>query len=401
MSYSFTLVTRDNIIQLAAAYLGLLSVYAWSAWSYVLYGPRNAAWDFRTHYIRDLLMYMLAHQADAGIQLMIKLTNGVWPELTTAMQRVPQGFASRIIIPAYPLGSLPPCVWAEALQEVAHASQGRGMHAECIIAHSGSTPLASGVSGRREPKVILHFHGGAYVSGTLEQYRPVHTLLSQSSGLRVYGFAYRLAPHSVYPTQLYDAYCAFSHLLALGYKESEIVFTGDSAGGNLALALWQLLKKPDLYAMVLVSPRVDVTCSRRSWALNADADVLTPYNIQNASDPLRKLLVPQGRPVDQRVLDLLNDPYISPVNGDLSGLPPTLVQAATAEVMFDDISEFVKRAQAQNTRGHRIHYQVFEGGFHDFQFVPMLVKHSIQARQAIGKFTSEQRTLNTSAAGEP
>ncbi|KAJ1649095.1 hypothetical protein GGF38_006229, partial [Coemansia sp. RSA 25] len=104
-----TATKKDNIIQLAAAYLGLLSVYAWSAWSYVLYGPRNAAWDFRTHYIRDLLMYMLAHQADAGIQLMIKLTNGVWPELTTAMQRVPQGFASRIIIPAYPLGSLPPC----------------------------------------------------------------------------------------------------------------------------------------------------------------------------------------------------------------------------------------------------------------------------------------------------
>ncbi|KAJ2744651.1 hypothetical protein GGI20_002792 [Coemansia sp. BCRC 34301] len=385
MAYFYTLATRENIVQLLTTYLALLLTYVWSTVSYVFNGPRNAAWDFRTHYVRDLIVYMFAHQTDAGVQLMVKLNNGAWPELTTGMQRVPQGYASRIAIPSYPLGPVLPPAWAAELREIESLSQGRQMHGECIVSHSGNTRLDNSTSGRREPKAILHFHGGAYVAGTMEQYRPIHVMLSRLSGLRVYGFAYRLAPHALYPTQLYDAYCAFSHLLALGYKESEIVFTGDSAGGNLALALWQLLK-PDLHAMVLISPRVDVGSTRRSWTLNADADILKPYNIYNTSDPLRMLLVSQGSPVEQRVLDLLSDPFISPVNGDLSGLPPTLIQAATAEVMFDDIDEFVQRARVQNAGGDRIQFQVFEGGFHNFQLMPMPVKHSVEAREAIGKF---------------
>ncbi|KAJ2111842.1 hypothetical protein IW146_005064 [Coemansia sp. RSA 922] len=383
-SYFFTLVTRDNFVQLSAAVFGLLTTYLWSAISYVVRGPRHAAWDFRTHYVRDIVLYLMTHQNDAGVQLFIKLSSsdGPWPALNAGLQRVPQGFASRLAIPAYPLGPLPPsCVWAAELQEVARISEGREMHAECIIA--GDVPLDS-TDERRGPKVILHFHGGAYVTGTVEQYRPVHLLLSRYSGLRVYGFAYRLAPHSLYPTQLYDAYCAFSHLLALGYKEHEIVFTGDSAGGNLALALWQFLQKPQLFAMILVSPRVDIASSRRSWSVNAGVDIIHGYNIHDADGPLRKLLVPQGRPVEQRVVDLLEDPYLSPINADLSGLPPMLVQVATAEVMFDDIAEFVRRAQAQNRTN--IQYEVFDGGFHDFQFVPLLIPNSVEARENIGKF---------------
>ncbi|KAJ2767093.1 hypothetical protein GGI18_005866 [Coemansia linderi] len=178
---------------------------------------------------------------------------------------------------------------------------------------------------------------------------------------------------------------------ALGYEENEIVFSGDSAGGNLALALWQLLQKPRLFAMILVSPRVDIASSRRSWSVNAGADIIRGYNINNADDPLRKLLVPQGRPVDRRVVDLLADPYLSSINADLSGLPPTLVQAATAEVMFDDITEFVRRAKAQNNAS--IQYDVFEGGFHDFQFVPLLIPNSIKARENIGKFIHDQIAL--------
>ncbi|KAJ2826614.1 hypothetical protein GGI24_002865 [Coemansia furcata] len=332
---------------------------------------------------------MMVHQTDAGVQLFIKLTNSEsqWPMLTERLQRVPHGLASRLVIPTYPLGPLPAsCVWAAELREIARTSEGHKMHAECIIANG--VPLAS-TDERRGPKAILHFHGGAYVVGSVEQYRPVHLLLSHYTGLRVYGFAYRLAPHSLYPTQLYDAYCAFRHMLALGYEANDIVFTGDSAGGNLALALWQLLQKPQLYAMILVSPRVDIASTRRSWTTNAGADIIRGYNIHDIDDPVRKLLVPQGLPVDQRAVGLLEDPYLSSINSDLSGLPPTLVQAATAEVMYDDITEFVKRARAQNTTD--IRYEVFEGGFHDFQFVPLLIPNSVEARENIGKFLNELR----------
>ncbi|KAJ2492329.1 hypothetical protein IWW37_001508 [Coemansia sp. RSA 2050] len=386
-----TLVTRDNIAQLLAAVSGLFTTYLWSVFSYVISGPRHAAWDFRTHYVRDMLVYLMVHQTDVGVQLFVKLTNSEsqWPALTPGLQRVPQGFASRLVIPTYPLGPLPgACVWASELREVARLSEGREMHAECIVA---SNTFLANPDGRRGPRAILHFHGGAYVTGSVEQYRPVHLLLSQYTGLRVYGFGYRLAPHSLYPTQLYDAYCAYRHMLALGYEENEIVFSGDSAGGNLALALWQLLQKPRLFAMILVSPRVDIASSRRSWSMNASADIIQGYNINNVDDPLRKLLVPQGRPVDQRVVDLLVDPYLSSINADLSGLPPTLVQTATAEVMYDDITEFVRRAKAQNKTS--VWYDVFEGGFHDFQFVPLLIPNSIKARENIGKFIHNQIAL--------
>ncbi|KAJ2890427.1 hypothetical protein GGI21_006173, partial [Coemansia aciculifera] len=197
MSYFYSHLTRENIVQLSTAYLGLLSTYTKSAIGYVFRGPGNAAWDFRTHYIRDLLVYMFVHKADVGIQLLVKLTNsGAWPELTPSMQRVPQGFASRFLIPSYPLGTVAPSVWLAELEDIARLSQGRQMHGECILAHTNaasSAPLLANYTtgGGRNPRAILHFHGGAYVSGTLEQYRPVHL-----SGLRVYGFAYRLAPHS-------------------------------------------------------------------------------------------------------------------------------------------------------------------------------------------------------------
>ncbi|KAJ2004733.1 hypothetical protein GGI04_002511 [Coemansia thaxteri] len=381
-------LTREGIAQLTATVSGLLSATAQSVARYVRSGPRHAAWDFRTHVVRDVLFYLLVHQADSGVQMLYRLTNAPasWPALSGGLQRVSHGaYASRVDIPTYPLGDVAGGAWLEGLRSVEQASAGRIMAGECIVAETADRAA----QGRRRggPRAVLHFHGGAYVSGTLEQYRSAHLALSQAVGLPVYGFAYRLAPGSQYPTQLYDAFCAYSHVRSLGYAEREIVFSGDSAGGNLALALWQLVK-PDLHSLVLVSPRVDVASTRGSWVRNAGADILPPYNVHDPRNSLHKLLVSPGQPVSQDVLDMLADPFISPIHADLAGLPPALIQAATAEVMYDDIAEFARRAQAASSRSNdtAVTFQTFAGGFHDFQLAPILVQNAIEARQAIGAF---------------
>ncbi|KAI8319812.1 alpha/beta-hydrolase [Martensiomyces pterosporus] len=232
-------------------------------------------------------------------------------------------------------------------------------------------------------KIILHFHGGAYVAGTLEQYRRLHLMLSRNTGMRVYGFAYRLAPQSQFPTQLYDAYCALQHLREIGYKDRDIVLSGDSAGGNLVMALWQLTRA-QLGALILLSPRVDVTSKRESWKQNASVDILPQYNLFDPGCSTRKLLAPEG-PVTQELLQLLEDPFVSPIHADLKKMPRTLIQMGTAEVMYDDIREFARRATEQGDTGASIDLQVFRDGFHVFQAVPF-VMNAERAWDAIGAF---------------
>ncbi|KAJ2505993.1 hypothetical protein GGI11_006811 [Coemansia sp. RSA 2049] len=233
-------------------------------------------------------------------------------------------------------------------------------------------------------KAILYLHGGAYVTGSIQTHRYMHLRLSTTTKLPVFAIEYRLAPEFKYPTQLYDAYCAYTYLRqTLGYSSSNIVVAGDSAGGNLALALWQLVRAQgdSLRALILMSPRVDISYTRDSWRTNAEIDYLQPEHIRSIQSSVFMLLGPhdlaefKAESVVSYVNELGSDPFLAPINANLSELPPTLIQASKLETMYSDICEFTARAtlaieQRGENRGRgSVELQVFPDGVHVFQLV--------------------------------
>ncbi|KAJ2767091.1 hypothetical protein IWQ57_004097 [Coemansia nantahalensis] len=355
---------------------------------YVIYGPGMPSWGFGTQLSRDLLVF-IARGTPPGALAWVDFNGAAchyWPRMAQLLQQSSRSQHTRAFaIPACTPSAADVAgagVWSAKLAAVAEASRGLQLPAECVFPPDS----ASVADGRR---AILYFHGGAYVAGTLDSYRGMHARLARATGLRVYGFEYRLAPGAQYPTQLFDALSALRHMRELGHADEDIVFAGDSAGGNLALALW-LLVRPPIAGMVLLSPRVDVTSARASWKTFAAVDIVEPYVLADPDSCIRKLLLPPGAPLTADVERLLADPFLAPVHADLAGLPPTLVQVGTAEVMYDDICVFVANANAQNCtapdRPCHVELQRFRDMFHVFQYGPVVTPAVARAWDAVGAF---------------
>jgi acetyl esterase/lipase len=152
--------------------------------------------------------------------------------------------------------------------------------------------------------------------------------MARMTGVEVVGVEYRLAPEHVYPAQLDDAIAAYQALLAEG--DPAIAVCGDSAGGNLAIALQIALRNRgarQARAAALLSPWSDLTMPGASFRENDATDFGT-----------RDVLVAQAKLFAGDVP--LDDGRVSPVYARLEGLAPTLVIAGDAEIPRDDILRF-------------------------------------------------------------
>ncbi len=201
-------------------------------------------------------------------------------------------------------------------------------------------------------KVILYFHGGGYVIGSCFAHRAIVSKFVKGSGIGALVFDYRLAPEHPFPAALDDSVAAYRYLLTQDIKPSNIVFIGDSAGGGLCLATLLALREQNIplpAASVALSPWTDVKNSGESWTTNAKSDTLcwkesqivfaTYYTGDN--DP--------------------GMPLISPLYGDLHGLPPLLLFAGGDELLRDDSTRFAIKAK---DAGVDVTLNVGEGMFH-------------------------------------
>lgn len=139
-----------------------------------------------------------------------------------------------------------------------------GIHAEWI------TP-----SDADSNKVVLHLHGGGYVTGGINSHQAMCVLMAQTLKLKVLLPEYRLAPEHPFPAALDDALKTYRWLLAQGCKSSNIIVSGDSAGGGLALATVLSLrdnKEPLPAVVTCVSPLADLTHTGQSHITNAEAE---------------------------------------------------------------------------------------------------------------------------------
>jgi epsilon-lactone hydrolase len=223
---------------------------------------------------------------------------------------------------------------------------------------------------------ILHLHGGLFNLGSAQAFRHLVGHIARSARVSAFVPDYRLAPEHPFPRAVHDAQACFQGVVERGIEA--IAVSGDSAGGNLALALLSLLARqspPKIRPVggVVLSPMTDLLMTGSSWETRAVAD---PIFVRSQ--------------VESFINAYLNghdaaDPIASPLYGDLVGLPPIRLHVGDDEVLLDDSLRFAERAVAA---GVDAAVDVWKGMPHGFIGNPGVLAAAGDALAAIGAFLS-------------
>lgn len=201
--------------------------------------------------------------------------------------------------------------------------------------------------------VFLDVHGGAFTMGYGDACRAMTKFTAEQVRITTWGIDYRTPPDHPYPAALDDCIAVYRHLLEVERPE-RIVVGGQSAGGNLAAALVLRARDEGLplpAALVLLSPEADLTESGDSFATLLGID---PVLTSSLADSIALYAGDHD----------LTDPYLSPLFGDFTAFPPTLLQAGTRDLF---LSNAVRLHRAMRSAGVDAELHVFEamphGGF--------------------------------------
>ena len=172
-------------------------------------------------------------------------------------------------------------------------------------------------------KVILYFHGGAYISGSAETHRGMLGRISKLSGVHICALDYRLLQEAPFPVAFDDAREAWDHLVRRGYDPHDIILGGDSAGGGLMLALLSYLNMKGVKpaGAFAISPWTDLTMSGAS--LYKSKDAMLP--VERLEDVVNICLGDAAR----------DDPRASPLFASYDKPPPVLIQVGIDEALAD------------------------------------------------------------------
>ena len=224
-------------------------------------------------------------------------------------------------------------------------------------------------------KIILYLHGGGYIQGSLKTHRDLCQRISRASNARTLYIDYGIAPENPFPAGLNDAVKAYQWLI--GHQDilpGNIVIAGDSAGGGLTLATLLKLRDSNIplpAAAVCLSPWTDLTLSGETYQTKTKEDPFITFD---------------GLAFDARLYIGDNDPknpYISPIYGDFTGLPPLCIQVGSAEILLDDsriVAEKAKRA------GVDVTIDIWEDMIHVFQAFAIIAPEGRKGIKKIGEF---------------
>lgn len=193
------------------------------------------------------------------------------------------------------------------------------------------------LAGDPHAPICLYLHGGGFIAGSLNSHRDMATTLGELARVRMLMVDYRLAPEHPFPAAQEDALAVYQALLDQGVAPGRLLLGGDSAGGNLALATAQTLRDKGLplpSGLVLFSPWLDLTHQGESITANADKDVMLHRQLL---DNALAMYSPQVS---------ATDPRISPLLGNVSGLPPCLTVVSQAEILWGDALRLHQKLQA-------------------------------------------------------
>ncbi|PTY04900.1 alpha/beta hydrolase [Opitutaceae bacterium EW11] len=227
-------------------------------------------------------------------------------------------------------------------------------------------------AGAPSDKIVLYVHGGGYVSGSCADHRGFVATFAKNLGFAALTYEYRLAPEHPYPAAVDDSLAVYRALLA-EYSAGNILVAGESAGGGLCLALLLAVKKAGLplpCGAIAITPWVDLTCAspgyrtrnRRSAAPMKSWTVFSEHYVRGA---------------DRR------DPLVSPLFGDLRGLPPLLINAGTDDELFDEAEAFAQRAKEA---GVETTFRAGEGMIHCYPLLAPMFPEAVAAMDEIRAF---------------
>ncbi len=233
---------------------------------------------------------------------------------------------------------------------------------QIILVKAGSVPGEWLIPpGAPQDQTLLYVHGGAWFMGSTSTHRAFLSYLVHTSHVRALSINYRLSPENPFPAGLEDCLEVYDWLQANGFAAHKIVFAGDSAGGNLVLALLVALRDAGKLlpaGAVAFSPATDLAFTGESVKSRLHLDPILSHSGSNSI-----------------VQDYIGDhdphePLISPLYADLHGLPPIFIQVGDHEILLDDATRFVTRAV---TAGVDAQVVVWPEMFHVFQiFIPFL-----------------------------
>lgn len=253
-----------------------------------------------------------------------------------------------------------------------HASQ---LHRESVSCDGVSAEWIIPDAHQSE-RVILYFHGGAFIAHSPDLYAAMLDNWCRALGARALMVDYRLAPEAPYPAGIDDCRSVYNWLLRQGFDSNHIVIAGDSAGGNFTLSALIRLKKEDMplpACAVLLSPFLDLTLSGKSVLVNAGRDPL--FNLSFGVD-IRSFY---ARP------DQLLNHDVSPLYADLGGLPPMLIQVGSTEMLLDDARHLATRA---NQAGTSARLEIWESMPHIFQTLRILPQAAEAHDRIVGHIRS-------------
>jgi acetyl esterase/lipase len=254
----------------------------------------------------------------------------------------------------------------------------RGTTVERVRLPACDAELVSGPNARADGPVVLYFHGGGYVACGLASHRRLVGQISRATGGPVFNVGYRLLPRSAIKLATEDGVGAYRKLLEDGIEPGRIVLAGDSAGGGLAFLVAVATKSEGLPmpgGIVGISPWTNLDATDKVHHRNARRDAVIPVKTLRF---IVEQLIQKGDP---------SDDSLSPVNLDLTGLPPTLIHAGTAEVLEVDALNIASRL---NAAGVRVQLKLWEGQVHDFQLIGLdVLPEARQAIREIGEFVQQ------------
>ncbi|OFW56698.1 MAG: hypothetical protein A2W01_02810 [Candidatus Solincola sediminis] len=243
-----------------------------------------------------------------------------------------------------------------------HTCDANGVNAEWLVPKDSGNDTA-----------ILYLHGGGYVLGSIKSHRAFVGTIAAAAQSPTFIINYRLAPEWPFPAALEDAVASYKWLLAEGFTPENIVIAGDSAGGGLSVATLISLRDshdPLPAGAMLISPWTDLALDGDSIDALARKDpMLTRYQLATTAQ-----MYLGGTDA--------SNPLVSPIHGDLTGLPPLCIHVGTCERLLDDSRRLAERARED---GVEVELEIWDGMFHVWHSMTLMPESRAAVRK-LGEF---------------
>lgn len=235
-----------------------------------------------------------------------------------------------------------------------------------------------------QDRALLCSHGGGYVVGSMYTHRKMFGHIAKAVGCRALIVDYRLAPGNAHPGPVNDMVSAYRWLLqSQGLEPAHIAFTGDSAGGALALTTIAAARQGGLpmpAATLPMSPWAGWDTSGKTYDTNASRDALVS---RATSELMGSLFIgPSGDP---------KHPLANPLYTDYTGFPPIYIQVGEAETVLDDSRRIAERAKQA---GVDVKLDLYTDMQHVFQFLAGTAPEADEAIEQMAQWLRPKLGMN-------